>query len=709
MSNDRVNPPEPFFDEPTERRRAEYLAEAQARFGPKDPKDPKTNINLIDSAFAKLGAGISSTLTQLNYGQQNLATLNYTIQGSSLFLGQVTTLLATRLPGLALGLKAAGDGIASYVQSVNLAADAQFAAYQVLAKYGAADQFTGLTQVNEFANKMGYVARGDLTKFASFVAESSEALSMLGGTVEGGLKQFANLSAAIQRTTISTEMARMGYADADQQNKALMNLIKTISAAGGSISTLGKTSEQQAKSVQEYIKQQDIVTRLTGLTAEAQSKAFEQAQTNDRFAVASYAAQQELDEARSAPDAETDQGKARIADAEGQFNKLNYLASLSQKIGGDIGKAILDAEQGAPTKELTQAMLLFGPQLLTLAQAKNTNTEEYAKNLATFLKSGAERRAGTGPGSIRKLAGISPEVTAYGPFKAIKDIARMKIAPDGTISLETGAPGPGGKPPETEANLANVVAVKQNLAALTIEMNKFINEGIGPVTNAMVSFTQDLRTKAIAAMKMLGVADYMTKEQRDRYESETGANAPGVGKGRSEALENAKETVRQDVKAGIETVEAVTTKIVDPIVNTFKEAGKSAAEALDDVTKTIKKSLDGFTDMLKNWNRTVPPPPVSGVSFNSSTMARLLNDYRNAAGPDNRFEPSLVDTVYRPGAADRDNQGTGSDILRDDPTIGYRAQMVAYETMIKQQGELIDLLQRSVGIQDRTLRATYNA
>ena len=107
-----------------------------------------------------------------------------------------------------------------------------------------------------------------------------------------------------------------------------------------------------------------------------------------------------------------------------------------------------------------------------------------------------------------------------------------------------------------------------------------------------------------------------------------------------------------------------------------------------------------------------PNSSTSGVNLNFSTMARLLNDYRNAAGPNNNYRPSLVDTVYRPNTEENlDTQyaaaqsalagvGTGTEMSRE--------QMVAYQTMIQQQSELIDLLQRSVGIQDKTLRATYN-
>jgi len=89
-------------------------------------------------------------------------------------------------------------------------------------------------------------------------------------------------------------------------------------------------------------------------------------------------------------------------------------------------------------------------------------------------------------------------------------------------------------------------------------------------------------------------------------------------------------------------------------------------------------------------------------------MSRLLNDYRNSTGPENRYEPSLVDTVYRPTVNDQETRAAASDFATESGQAS-QAQIAAYTTMISQQAELIDLLQRSVGIQDKTLRATYNA
>lgn len=680
-----------------------------------DTKDLQKNINFIDKAFGDLGKGLSTTIANLNYGQQGLASLNYTIQGAEGFLNGFSAMLAKTSPLLAGVLGGATGALSSYVQAVNLATDSQYAAYQALSKVGAADQFTGLTQVTQFADKLGYVGREGLQKFANLVTDSAESLARLGGTVEGGLKQFVALGTAIQKTAISTELARMGF-DTDQQNKALSGLIKTITATGGSLVTLGKTSEQQAQSVKNYIKQQDEVTRLTGLTAEAQGKAYEQALQNDRFALEEYKLTRALTKAQNAPDAETAQGKARIEALQAAQGNSKFLSALPKLLGSEIGKGIIDfseSKTGAVTSTEAANFFQISSQTtrdLALRLNNPASQEEARKIQDQFLisfqndlnraleKFGGDReRAGllnfTSPDFLKNIGGFTSFLSM--------DIPAAREALKTQVTDLTGK-----KPSATEADLANVVGIRQNLAELNSAIQKFINEGIGPVTNQILGFTEELRTKGKSISDFLKIPDNLTKEQRARYDAETGAGSSvqDIFKGRSEAFERNKEALRETTKAGIETV---TTNIVDPIVNTFKEAGKGAADALDDVTKTLKRSLDGLGDMLRNWNRTVPLPPTSGVSFNSSSMSRLLNEYRAAAGPENRFEPSLVDAVYRPDVTNRENQPLAD--FRDEAGQASSAQIAAYETMIRQQNELIGLLERSVGIQDRTLRATYNA
>jgi hypothetical protein len=101
--------------------------------------------------------------------------------------------------------------------------------------------------------------------------------------------------------------------------------------------------------------------------------------------------------------------------------------------------------------------------------------------------------------------------------------------------------------------------------------------------------------------------------------------------------------------------------------------------------------------------------PILRTNINSS---RMLADFKNSAGPADRYRQTLIDTEYRQDKEDSNTKlADSSGALTGVGTVTenmFRDQMAAYTTMISQQAELIDLLQRSIGIQDKTLRATYN-
>ena len=155
-----------------------------------------------------------------------------------------------------------------------------------------------------------------------------------------------------------------------------------------------------------------------------------------------------------------------------------------------------------------------------------------------------------------------------------------------------------------------------------------------------------------------------------------------------------------------------TKEITGGFFTTITDFGQSFSDSVLGAAAKVKEAGESFRNEIEIFKRSITPASSGpNVSFNSSSMSRLLADFRSSTGPNDNYRQSLVDTVYRPNAEDNDSRlaaasgalagvGTGSDISRE--------QMVAYETMIRQQGELIDLLQRSVGIQDKTLRNSYN-
>jgi hypothetical protein len=299
--------------------------------------------------------------------------------------------------------------------------------------------------------------------------------------------------------------------------------------------------------------------------------------------------------------------------------------------------------------------------------------------------------------AARRLGKMTPEALA-------EALAQQNRVPGANIAT---VPDPA---------LANMIAVMQESMRTSSAILNVTNAGIRPITDLMVDVASAIRAVAEgvpgATPKFLEANEALLK----RMKAEQGKEGIGVGRGTDQWLEDQRKNANEAADNLIDKAKEKAKAAADAtsgFMDTIKEFGENIPGALRDATKKLKEAGEQFREQMDIFRQQITPnSSTSGVNLNFSTMARLLNDYRNAAGPNNNYRPSLVDTVYRPNTEENlDTQyaaaqsalagvGTGTEMSRE--------QMVAYQTMIQQQSELIDLLQRSVGIQDKTLRATYN-
>ena len=658
----------------------------------------------------KFGDGLGRTFDRMDQGATGLSNFNTAIQGSQQFLTTLTGSLSTKLPILSAALNTVGIAASAYAQQVNQLVDVQYESYQTLSKVGGADQISGLTGVMDTFNKFGYTSKADFPRLTALVQENAESFAAFGGTVETGMKQFGNVAAILQKTGTQTELLLMGMKP-DEINKSFAALIKSTTMAGGSINNLGKTEEARAQSVKEYIKQQDIITRLTGITADAQQKAYEQSLSNDRYAVRAAQQQMELADAQASGD------ERRIEAAEAAIASDKAKIAFAAAQGPDVLAGMQDTLAGAVTEASMKLRLSYGENFVTAAQTVPTTIKQgqelfvqmamaAKENSAQFIKDFGE--------NIR-LSGVNIGVAVQSMMKSMASgitPAALKTAFDEANK--------GSIPKPADPALANAVAVRQETDKLVSAFENFVNSGVRPVSDAMVEAARDMR---VLAEKLLpgSIPKYLEQTTvggqtlRQRMTEEQGANAPSAKRGTEQFIQdqrtNANEAVTTVIEKAKETANSAVTA-TGSFLDTIKEFGQNVPDAVNDAAKKLKEAGERFRDEMNIFRQSISPnSPVSGLNFNSSSMARLLNDYRSSAGPTSNYRPSLVDTVYRPNAEDTASGyaatqdalagvGTGSDISRE--------QMVAYETMIRQQGELIDLLQRSVGIQDKTLRNSYN-
>jgi len=670
--------------------------------------------DLVESLFKDLVPGFNRSFAQMANGATGLSSFNSAIEGSTATLDKLAGGLLTKMPGLAQALGVTTAALSSYVQQVNQLADAQYDAYTEFSKVGAADRVSGLGNVMDMLNKFGYASARDFPKLTAYINENATAFAAFNGTVEGGMKEVSNVTAIMHKTGMQAELMQMGI-NPDEMNKRFAALLKNVQMAGGSIANLGKTEEDRARSVKEFIKQQDIVTRLTGLSAEQQQKALERAMANDRYAALRVQQQIELENAKAAGDTEL-VNKLTMA-----MEKQDSMIKFAAGIGPEFEQGMQDAFTGFTTDASAKLERTIGTSALEAATAIPNSMKELNEQ---FVQVGsAARKAATE--SFSAFA-VNTQAGQTGVVLNPREIANLRKF--GGMSKEALAeayaqqgeakPGTGGTPQPSETALINVVAVRQEVMRATSAFENFVNAGLKPISDIMVGAAAGMR----GVLELLpGSTPQFLKDNpalKKQMENETGINVAGTMGGTKEFIAEERTTLNK--------LQTKVTETADSIAEDAKKQVKKLDEFLEELGKKIQQRIgiplssnnttanDLRTTMLNATSSMFAGAvqevsPILRTNINSS---RMLNDFKNAAGPADRYRQTLIDTVYRPDTENNDTKlADTSGALTGVGTVTenmFRDQMAAYETMIKQQGELIDLLQRSIGIQDKTLRATYN-
>jgi hypothetical protein len=112
-------------------------------------------------------------------------------------------------------------------------------------------------------------------------------------------------------------------------------------------------------------------------------------------------------------------------------------------------------------------------------------------------------------------------------------------------------------------------------------------------------------------------------------------------------------------------------------------------------------------DMTINMQQFGPAISAAGKLNFLPSMTSLLSEMRKDTGPNNNYNPSLTNATYTP-PINREEE-TAKTNATDAAAQYNREQVMAYNNMAAKLDEMIGLLSRSVGIQDKTLRVASNA
>jgi hypothetical protein len=704
------------FDEYAEARRAELLADAISRRSSGSPGTGDTSG--MTAAQKKLAYDQELASKQFINSLQGMAgSLNNGTQGLSAYNGVVgagsNVFKAAMAPLEGFG-KIAGSvagSLGTYVQLVNKQTDALAKSYQDISTVGATGK-QGLQGVYNTMQQFG-LGIADLPKFNALIKENAESLSNFGGTVQQGLKSFANLSEGIQRTGLQTELLNMGL-NTDAINKGLGGFLKTTTMLGNSQKLLNMTTEQQSKAASDYIKQQDIVTKLTGLSAEQQQKSLEASLANDRFAADRYLKEQKL------ADFQTSGQTEAAAKLQEQLAKEDIIRN---KYTGAMQQGYLDFVAGAGAQ--TEAGRAF----------MNAVGQKGIEALRDPMKDAGAALNEANAGVAAQLKQFGPTIVQAGKMEFLPAVKDMMVAAGSKINEMSVTAAVGqqkGQIENPELALANYTAMIQKQQDITKEFQNLIQLGMKPVGVAMLNATEFIEATArkipgAGGIPRTGSQAYITpKEKTERGETELlterNRQSPFLA---PEQLESIRTGTKEDIEAVKKWATDTASSILDigGISETVKKAAKSAGDSVNEAVDSLKSQFDRIRNRLNEVAPLMTPSrrtgalpvdqvaalqPVAGGSDFRTSMSAMISEMRNNSGPNNNYNPSLVNATYTPNRNVEDTDAVRSTVAGTEEQ-NSRDQIMAFNNMSAKLDDMIGLLSRSVGIQDKTLRAAYSA
>ena len=186
-------------------------------------------------------------------------------------------------------LKLSTDILVGFGSKLTKQTDQLFASFQDLTRTGSV---LGIEDTFDNLQSMGYTM-GEIGQMQSLLKENSVTLAQFGGTATEGTKKFAAMSKAIVYGDLGKEFMRMGMTVNDI-NGGIANYIQLQRVTG----QIGKkTAEQMQVEAGAYIQKQDQLTKLTGITADAQQKIVDAAMEEEAYASIQFQLRARGDEA----------------------------------------------------------------------------------------------------------------------------------------------------------------------------------------------------------------------------------------------------------------------------------------------------------------------------------------------------------------------------------------------------------------------------
>jgi predicted chitinase len=432
--------------------------------------------------FKALGNSGINLAKQLNNGAIGASVFNDSIGSMSDVIGD----LVGMIPYFGTALKTAIKGVSEYTQAVNKQTDALFDSYEQMSKVGAAGA-GGIQSVYDNLKKLN-LGVNELDKFVAIVGENSDTLRKFGQTVGGGLTEFANVANSLQQGDVGRQFREMGIS-VDEINNGIASYMKmqTIGGVRQKMST-----DQLINASKDYIREVDLLSKVTGQTRKQQEEAMESAMAEERFAA--YRTELQL--------------KANMGDkaAAAQLQQVDILNKSLAKEAPKLRIGMLNLMSGTLDNPEAQKIARGLPEVAAKLQ-KGAFTANDVLNTASKEASRTIGKSGEGFGIGLGKLGIFND--NFGDLNDTVKLANMNEY--GTLEERMAAAAAAQK--VTDENTKDANKTRDNNRTARDSLNDLINAGIGPVTTAMKGMSTATETTITAMEKMANMMGVETKKR----------------------------------------------------------------------------------------------------------------------------------------------------------------------------------------------------
>jgi hypothetical protein len=452
-----------------------------------------------------LGRGAAAAGRAMLDGKKGAAAFNSSLDELSTAATAAGAALALMVPGgfiikgLIAGLTLATGALIKYAKEANIMADQLYKGYTGLAKAGgaAADGMTGLYRD---AQKLG-LAMTELDQMVSLVAENSKDFALFAGSVSDGRKKFADMGAAMEPARQS--LLNMGL-EVKDINEGMAGYVRLQTRLGNAQKM---SVDQLAKGAQSYLKEQDMLTKLTGQSRAEMEQQRERALQKEQFA----AKVRELQLAGNKEAAENLLKLNSIYEAAGPEMASAFQASVTGNLSNADAQKANFASQGEmirSTQQVIAGQISYQEAAQRTGKAMGATADTVGTTLGQF---GAYNTVATNLSETLKLAQMANGDIVANSKKIQEDQKAQMAGADPLVKKQT------------ELVQAQIDANKA--------MSDFIVKGIGPAQDAMIALAKTTEAGAKALDQLTPGGSKLTQKTVEGAGETVGALGAGVAGG----------------------------------------------------------------------------------------------------------------------------------------------------------------------------------